>query len=84
VPLDRDALRMRLAELDEEELGVVLAMLLSRFDEAGDVPLPTFLRRLADNVEDLIVKKRPESSGYVCGSNYCDDPACEMEHDERL
>jgi endonuclease III len=21
---------------------------------------------------------------YVCGSNYCDDPACEMEHQETL
>lgn len=20
--------------------------------------------------------------GYVCGSNYCDDPLCEMEHPE--
>lgn len=83
-PLDRDILRERLARLDEEELGVVLAMLLSRLDEAEDLPLPTFLRHLADSVEARIAEKQSESSGYVCGSNYCDDPACEMEHDERL
>lgn len=25
-----------------------------------------------------------DNAGYFCGSNYCDDPACEGEHYERL
>jgi hypothetical protein len=52
--VDKDALRAALEQLTSKQVGIVLALVLSRLDEAGDKPLPELLRVLASQVDELI------------------------------
>jgi hypothetical protein len=52
-PLDKDALRRRLTDLDNGELGVVLALTLARIDTLGESSLEEMLEYLAAAVKEL-------------------------------
>lgn len=80
---DLDTLRAALAELDADEVGQVMALVLVRWGEVGDTPLVDMLRVIADWLEqgqkpsDLIEWRHADgqTSCIFCGQTYRDHEA---------
>lgn len=80
---DLDTLRAALAELDANEVGDVLALVMARWGEVGDTPLVDMLRVIADWLErrqkpaDVVEWNHADgrTSCFTCGRTYRDHEA---------
>lgn len=76
---------MTLEEVQDRHRELMAELLkLTAGDRSAASPVrrAELLRELDElNRRELAMTRNP---GYFCGSNYCDDPACQQDHRESL